>query len=404
MNALQIVRAYILARPLTSLLNLLLLALGVATMSFVLNASQQVEQLLTRDAAGIDLVVGAKGSPLQLILSGIYHLDAPTGNIPLAEAEQLAHHPLVKQAIPLSLGDSFHGFRIVGTNAAYMAHYQARYAAGGGWLGPMQVVLGATVAQRSGLTVGGRFVGSHGLAEGGPEHAHEDDFYTVTGVLQPTGTVLDRLVLTPTESVWQVHEDEEADEHASTHAAKQPHEREITLLLVQYASPLAAASLPRQVNASSQMQAASPAYESARLFSLLGVGANVLQVFSMILVLSAALSMFIGLSNALQERRYDLAILRALGATPAYLARLMLLEGLLLSLLGALLGLLLGHGLLGLVAHWTSSAQGMPLHPAMLVVAEGWLLAGALAVGLLATLWPAWRAARTDIHQVLAQG
>ena len=148
-------------------------------------------------------MVGAKGSPLQLILSSVYQADFPTGNIPLAEAERWRRHPLVESAIPLALGDNLAGFRIVGTEHAYAEHYGASLAAGRLWQAPFEATIGARVAADTGLAAGDRFVGSHGLAGGGAEHgAHA---YTVVGVLAPSASVLDRLVLTPIESVWEVH-------------------------------------------------------------------------------------------------------------------------------------------------------------------------------------------------------
>src|SRR5215831_5389754 len=169
--------SYLRSRPLGTLLNILLLALGVGTIGFVVIANDQIEDSLSRDARGIDLVVGAKGSPMQLILAGIYQLDAPTGNIPLAAAEELSQDPTIKRAIPMSLGDSFLGYRIVGTVPDYIALYGGEIAAGRLWNKKMEAVLGSSVAARSGLGVGRQFVGSHGLVEGGPIHG--DSVYTV---------------------------------------------------------------------------------------------------------------------------------------------------------------------------------------------------------------------------------
>ncbi|HEX7636395.1 MAG TPA: ABC transporter permease, partial [Noviherbaspirillum sp.] len=252
-------------KPLSTALNLLLMAVGIAMMSFVLSASRQLEDNALRDAQGIDLVVGAKGSPLQLILSSIYHIDVPTGNIPLAAQAQLTQNRMVKKVIPLALGDSYQGFRLVGTNADYIAHYNATLAAGKLFNAPLQAVFGAQAAARTGTVVGAQFTGSHGLARGGEEHKEAP--FTVVGILKPTGTVLDRLVLTPVESVWRVHEivngidvsDKEEKEAMDA-------ERELTALLVQYATPLAALSMPRMINSQSELQAAQPAFEAAKLF------------------------------------------------------------------------------------------------------------------------------------------
>ena len=168
---------------------------------------------MQREAAGIDLVVGAKGSPLQIVLAGVYHADVPPGNIPLAAVEELARDPRVREVIPMAMGDSFRGFRIVGTVPAFVAHYAARLHAGGLWAAPLEAVLGSEAAQRTGLAVGSSFAGSHGLAEGGGEHG--DRAYRVVGVLAPTGTVIDRLVLTGMDSVWAVH-----DAHGHAGAAR----------------------------------------------------------------------------------------------------------------------------------------------------------------------------------------
>jgi len=392
MNLAGISLAYLRARPFATALNLLLLALGIATITLLLLATGQLEERMGRDARGIDMVAGAKGSPMQLVLSAVFHLDAPTGNVPLDAAQALSRHPAVKKAIPLALGDSYHGFRIVGSSKDYPAHYGARLGAGRLWGEPMEAVLGAEVAAKSGLAVGATFTGAHGLGAGGD--AHDEEPFKVVGVLAASGTVLDRLVLTSVESVWEVHE----------HGGRKPERREITALLVQYASPLAAATLPRQVNASAALQAASPAYESARLFRMIGVGVDVMRAFGLVLVLAAGLSVFIALLNALEERRYDLAVMRMLGASRAKLMGLMLLEGVALALLGGLAGVVLGHLCTEALGAALKAAQQTPLTGWVWNPQEPWLLALAAAVGVAASLLPAWRAYRADVAQVLAEG
>ena len=384
--------AYLRARPLSTALNLLLLALGIAMITVLLLVTAQLEERMGRDARGIDMVAGAKGSPMQLVLSAVFHLDAPTGNIPLDDALALSRHPAVKKAIALALGDSYQGFRIVGTSKDYPAHYDARLDEGRLWNEPMEAVLGAEVAAKSRLGVGASFAGAHGLAAGGK--AHEEEPFKVVGVLALNGTVLDRLVLTSIESVWEVHE----------HGGRPSGRREITALLIQYASPLAAATLPRQVNASASLQAASPAYESARLFRMIGVGVDVMRAFGLVLVLAAGLSVFIALLNALEERRYDLAVMRMLGASRGKLMGLMLLEGIVLALLGGIAGMALGHLCTEALGAALKAAQQTKLTGWAWNPQEPWLLVLAVAVGIAAALLPAWRAYRADVALVLAEG
>ncbi len=391
MNLASLSASYLRSRPLNTALSLILLALGVATIVLLMLVVGQLEERMHRDARGIDLVVGAKGSPMQLILAGIYHLDAPTGNIPLSSVELLSKNRMVKRAIPLALGDSWKSYRIVGAPHAYVEHYGAKLANGRLWEKPMEVVLGAEVAARTGVRVGGSFTGAHGVGGEGAEH---EEAYTVVGILEKTASVLDRLVLTPVESVWEVHHEQGGKEA----------EREVTVVLVQYASPLAAALLPRQINSQSELQAASPAYETARLFSIIGVGVEALRAFAAVLFLAAGLSVFIALYTALEERRYDLAVMRTLGASPGKLFGLLMTEGLVLSVLGAAAGLAIGHALASVLGVWLETQQNTTLTGLEWRAEELWVVAVALGVGVAAALLPAWRAYRTDVSRTLAQG
>jgi len=405
MNLLTLSLAYVRARALNAGLNVLLLGLGVGTIVVLLLFSRQLEQRLERDARGIDLVVGAKGSPLQLILSSVYHIDIPTGNIPLVDAERLKSNPLIQATVPLALGDNYEGFRIVGTDPTYVKLYDGKPSEGRLWTKPFEAVLGNEVAAHSRLRVGEQFVGSHGIVEAGEKHEHSP--YTVVGVLQPSGSVLDRLVLTSVESVWEIHgqghhdEDEADEEKPGEPKHLQP--QEVTAVLVQYRSPMAAAVLPRQINGQSALQAASPAFESARLLNIVGVGVDTVQAFALILILCAALSVFIALYNALRERSYDLAVMRTLGASRWKLFAAVLIEGLILGGLGVALGLLLGHLLTGVLGMWMQASQRVHVTGWTVVPGELLLILLALGVGLLSALLPALLAYRTDIAKVLTQ-
>lgn len=395
---LRLAWAYLAARPLLTALHVLLIALGLATMVVLLLFTRQAEERLAADARPVDLVVGAKGSPLQLILSAVLHADVPTGNIPLAEARRLAAHPMVASAVPLALGDSYRGFRIVGTEPSYLALYGARVATGRAFEKPMEAVVGADVARRAGLAEGAQFVGSHGITAGGGT-PHSGDAYSVVGVLARSGTALDRLVLTPLASVWHVHEahhDHAAEAHDDDESG-----REVTALLVRFRSPLAAATLPRQVNATTVMQAALPAYEMARLMNLLGVGMDALRVFAVVLMLAAGVSVFIALSTALQERSADLALLRTLGARPAALLALLAAEGVTLVMAGVILGVALGHVAAEALGQWISRSNPWSITGLAWDRAEAVLVLAVLAAGLSTCLVPALQAYRRDPAMLL---
>lgn len=413
MSLITLVWNYLKARPLNTAINILLLSLGIAVITILLLFSRQMEQKLEDNVRGIDLVVGAKGSPLQLILCNIFHVDFPTGNIKLAEAEKISRNRLIKNAIPLALGDSYNTFRIIGTNGEYPKLYSAEIAEGDWWKNDLEVTIGANVEKSSGLKIGDEFTSSHGLALGG--NAHNDHKYKVVGMLKPTSSVLDNLILTNIESIWRMHE--EHDSTSSKPVAPRDQQIfsrlvpsvpandsvvEITSLLILYRSPLAAVQLPRLVNSQTSLQAASPAYETARLFSILGVGVDVLMGFAYVLILISALSIFIALYNSLKERRYDLAIMRSMGASRSRLFTSVLLEGGILTVGGSLLGMLLGHGVLMLLSSLVTETSKAGINGIVFYAEEGIILAASLLLGLLCALIPAIQAYRTDISKVLA--
>lgn len=430
MNLFSISLQYLRAKPLSNALNILVMGLGSAVIILLLLLSHQLEEKLTRNAKGIDLVVGAKGSPMQLILSGIFHIDYPTGNINLNEANEFARHRLVKWAIPLALGDSYGGFRIVGTNKRYAAHYGMALQSGRWWANTMEATIGAKVAEQTGLKLGDTFASAHGMGEATGD-AHEGHRYQVAGIMQPSGSVLDNLILTNVESVWEVHaehaqaDDSTAHEAHDEHKAHEAHShsplptdrvtglpladstKELTVLLVKFRSPMGVVALPRYINSQTNMQAAAPGFEVNRLFSMLGVGVSVMQGFAYLIIVVAVLSIFIALYNALKERRYDLAVMRALGASPFRLFALVVLEGVLTTLAGGLLGIGLGHAATALLLRY-AEAEGQ-VEPGQLtwqlwLPAEGYWLCASLLIGLVAALIPAIAAYRTDISKVLARG
>ena len=395
MSIVRLAWSYLAARPLLTALHVAMLAIGVATMILLVLFTAQTEERLERDARPVDLVVGAKGSPLQLILSSVLHVDVPTGNIPYAEARKLAASPMIASAIPVSLGDSFRGFRIVGTDAGFLDLYQASVSKGRLFERPMEAVLGAEVAKRARLEPGAKLVGSHGLAaSGGTSHAAHP--YVVVGVLGATGTVVDRLVVTSLESVWEVHEEHHPEPTAAPGAEPANDDREITSLLIKYRTPLAAALLPRHVNATTSMQAAAPAYESARLMNLIGVGVDTLRIFALVLMFTAAVSVFVALTSALQERRYDLALLRTLGARPATLFALLAVEGVTLVIAGVILGLVLGHSAAEAVGSWIARSNPWSITGLAWESAEAWVALGVIGAGALTCLAPAVQAYRRD--------
>ncbi|MEM7762674.1 MAG: ABC transporter permease [Pseudomonadota bacterium] len=449
MSWLRLAIANLRLSPLTSAVNVLLMALGTASIVLLLLVGTQLSDTMSKNARGVDLVLGAQGSPVQLVLATVYHADAAPGNIALNDARQWMEDRRIDQAIPISLGDSYTGFRIVGTLPEFANLYDADLADGRWWSDSLEAVIGAAVADATGFGVGDTFESAHGLVEGGHQHADED--YRITGVLERTGTVADRLILTSLESIWAVHgsghqdhehEDEhdddhedhdeehdddhdrehahaddredhdehdhgDDDEHASGDAAYDVntlrYDEEVTAVLLTFRSPTAAVSLPRQINAGGSVLAASPVTEVTRLLGLIGVGLDGLRTFAWLLIISAGLSIFAALYGSLRSRRGDIAMLRCLGATRWEVLVALLLEGLLLTALGVALGFVAGHITVELLGAWLESARGVSFTGVIWLGAETWLLLSLLIVGIIAALVPALQAYRTDVAKTLAE-
>lgn len=447
-----------------------LFALGIGIMSLVMLTGWNIRQQFTRNLAGIDLVAGAKGSPLQLLLSTVFHLDTPTGNIQVSDAEMIAGNPLVEKTIPISLGDSYQGFRIVGTTPAYGDLYQASIAGGRWYETPFEAVAGSEAAKRTGISTGDQIAGRHGFSDHG--HIHDEDLYTITGVLQPTGTIIDRLILTSIETYQLIHSQhtssgahtpegdlnddinpgygvgteqpgtvtrENHAGHDHTHSEECDHEEEehqwklliekldaredltleemelyrsrsrqpevrtadpsgqITALLIFYRSPLAAVQMPRLINEETRMQAASPAFEMHRLFSLIGNGMNALRWLAWIIIAISAVNIFIHLSGTLHRDLGEIALIRALGASRIKVLMLLILQGLWIAVAGWIAGWLLSRLIFPLLPGTNVIGNTLP----MVTLDDIWLLAYAIAAGVLAAIIPAIKAYRSDIHHQL---
>lgn len=398
----SIVLAHMRDRPMPVVLNALLIAFAGALLLTLAALSSHVTTRFERDIAGVDLVVSAKGSPLQVILSSLFHVDVPTGNIPLEAARRLGKNPLVAKAIPLAVGDRFRGYRVVGTTADYPALYGADVASGTLMMENESAVVGATAARALGITVGQRFAITHGLSGAGSS-AHEDYPLTVSAILKPTGSVIDRLILTSLEAVWEAHgihieEDGHAHENEKGHEGRPP---EITALLVQYASPLAAVRLPQQINQQTQLMAAVPAYETARLLSVFGLSRTAVRTLAAAFAVLGAFAIFTSLWSALEGRQGDIALYRLLGAQPRHVFSLLILEGLITAVLGAVGAWLIARLFLWHLSHTITALLQSGFSPLSTSALEISVLIAIICIGPLAAVPAALKAARMPLARAL---
>lgn len=444
MNSLWLSWKHLVHKPATLILNLVLVALSTGLIAAVLLFNKMLSDRLDRNLAGIDVVIGAKGSPLQLILSGMYHIDVPTGNISLEEAAPFMRkdHPLIGLAVPLALGDSYKGYRIVGTDTGFLTLYGLEIGEGNLFQKPMDVIAGYRVAGQLNLRIGDTFQSTHGL-DNNDDLIHTDTHaFRIVGIIKPSGTVADQLLLCPTASVWMVHDHQHGSEvehevavdtltqvpsqdqehHPDDDHAGHDHSeeevstpepvltenldgKEITNLLIRFkVRNHLTLNLPRSINENTKMQAASPAIELNRLYSMLGAGTALLRLLAWVILAVSGLSIFVSLYSSLQARRYELALMRVMGSSPGGLFRLIILEGVIMALLGVLLGLLLAHGGIWFAGRILEQEWRYSFDPWIFLPEEGLLFIAILVFGAVASIIPALQARKVDIGKTLGEG
>lgn len=395
------------------MLSILLLTLSILLTTFVLQISKQLNHHLEKNSKPFDMVVGAKGSPLQLVLSTIFHIDNPTGNISLDEALRISKNPMIEEAIPVSYGDNYKGYKILGTSSQYLLKYNASCKEGKLNTENFEAVFGSEVANNLNLSIGSTFVSSHGLLQNEID-VHDEKPFVITGILAPTGTVVDHLIITNLESIWEVHEHvvheehveyldgKEDVEHEEEHVEHEEEHKEITALLLNFRNPIGALQLSRSINKDSSLQAALPKLEIDRLLKFLGIGFQAINGIAVAILLVAGLSIFTNLIKTVRERKHELALLRTYGATTFQLLKLVFLEALFLSIIGCILGWILGRVSVLLFATLASDAYKYHLEISMPDTEEFFIFAIVLFTTILATIFASYSLFKLNISKTLA--
>ena len=373
---------------------------------------------------GIDMVVGAKGSPLQLILSAVYHIDSPTGNISVEDAKKIKNNRMVGSSIDLLYGDNYKGYRIVGTDDEFLDLYDAKIKDGRKWEDPFEVVVGSKIHSKFGLKLDDELMSSHGLRETG--EAHEDQLFKIVGLLEPSNSVIDQLIVTSPESIWDLHAEhdhsgeehddehdhEHDDEHDHEHDDEHDHEHddeydhehddeEITAMLIKFQNPMNIIQFPRQINEETNLQAAVPSYEISRLFKLFGFGIETLTYLAYLIIIVSAFSLFINLFNSMRDRKYEMALIRTLGSSRRQLSFMIIFESLILTTVGFLLGLLVSRLGVMFVSSLMEESLNYNLNSFGILNEELWLLILSIFIGLISSIIPALQVYNLNISEVL---
>ena len=407
-------------KPLNTVLSVILLTSSVAIITTLILVEKQFEEKFSSNIEDVDLVLGAQGSPLQLILSSVYQVDSPTGNISYDSAKVWMNHPFVEKAIPLAFGDNYRGYKILGTTTDYLAKYNAKVVDGVLFEKNFEVVVGSEIAQKLSLKVGDKFYGSHGDAEEG--EVHDDYAYTIVGIAAKTGKVVDNLILCTIPTVWQMHHQHEENpahgeeghihvegEHEHEHENEEADltldepNMEITAVLLKIRNQMAKLTWQRVIPQNTKMQAVSPAFEVNRLFGLFGIGVTALQYLAYGIMLISGISIFIALYTTLKERESEFALMRVNGARRFQLLKIVMIESLLLCVVGFVFGSVLGRVALSMLSNASEADFKMSFDPyTFLWQKEGMLFVVTLLVSCIAALIPAIKAYNLNISKTLA--
>lgn len=393
MTPVTVVWRYLQGRFVTSVLTVVSVALGVSLVIASVLLTRGIKEGFIAGATDYNLIVGAKGSPTQLVLNVIFRMDAPTPNIPLSAYEDLRRDPRVEVAVPVAMGDAYQGFRYVATSEAYFAPFPWRRHAPALSTGRLflseaperpdyEAVLGADVARRTALKASDRFY------EGEEMAAYP---LTVVGVLRPTGTADDRAIFISLASYWEMNE-------VSRRAMVKP----LTAVLVRPRRLSDLTALHRGWNVAPDLQAALPSAVLLNVFNLLGLVEDVLFVVLTVVAVVVGLYLFVTMYNATLERRREIATMRALGARRATVLGIVLLESCVIAALGGLAGILGGHGVAALGAYLLAARGGPVTHALALGALQPATFGAVVALGALAGLVPAVLAYRTEVAENLA--
>ena len=410
MNIFKLSLKNIFNKPLSSTISLALLILGIGIISLLLQLNTLIKDQMDNNLKGIDMVVGAKGSPLQLILSSVYHIDSPTGNISLEEAEKISKNRMVGSSIKLLYGDNFKGYRIVGAEKKFIELYNGKIKKGKNLSKPFEVLVGSKVYSKLKIDIGDDLISSHGLRETG--ESHDDQSFKVVGLLEPSNSVIDQLIITLPQSVWDVHgnhdheeehEHDHEEEHEHDHDEEHQHDdREITAMLIKFKSPMNIIQFPRQINETTNLQAAVPSYEISRLFKLFGFGIETLSYLAYLIIIVSGFSLFINLFNSMRERKYEMALIRTLGASRLQLSTMIIFESIILTISGFILGLLFSRFGVMFVSNLMEESINYNLSSFKILNEEYWLLLLSVIIGLMASLIPAVQVYKMNISKILA--
>lgn len=405
-------------RSLASILTVISIALSVVLLLSVERAKRAAEEGFTQTISQTDLIVGARSGPTQLILYTVFNMGNATHNISYQSYQDIKNNPAVEWTIPYSLGDGHRGFRVVGTTNEFFEHYRFRgdgkveLQEGKTLEGLWDVVIGADVARKLGYRVGDKIVVAHGVTHGEGIQKHDDKPFTIVGIMKSTGTALDQSLYVSLEDIEAMHIDWKSGAAPTAATAVGPDKirkenikvDQITAFFLRTKSRIETLRLQREINNYKEepLLAIIPGVTLSELWRGLSYVEQVLKVISWMVVAVGFMAMLIALTTSLNERRREMAILRALGASTGKIIALLVFESALLTFAGIVLGTLVAVVGTALVRPWLEIEFGFYLEGGALGKTEMIYLAATLVGGILVGLIPAYRAQKMALKDGLS--
>jgi len=406
---LRLAVASLFARALTVGMTILAIALSVALFLGVEKVRTGAKASFADTISGTDLIVGARSGSVQLLLYSVFRIGNATNNVTWESYQDIAARPDVDWIVPISLGDSHRQFRVMGTTAAFFEHYKYRQGralafADGLIMGDLfDTVIGADVAATLGYSIDDPIVVAHGLAS---FTEHKDQPFRVSGILEKTGTPVDRTVIVSMEAIEAIHVDWQSGAQIPVQSTPADEIRKMTLTpkavtaaLIGVESPLQTFALQRAINEYPQepLLAVLPGVALQELWGIVGIAETALLVVSAMVVVTALIGMMATIFSSLNERRREMAIFRAMGARPATILGMLVLEAIVMAAIGALLGVILLYIGLIVAQPLVDQAFGLWLPIDAPSLREVWVVVGVVCAGAIVSLVPAARAYKLSV-------
>jgi putative ABC transport system permease protein len=400
----------LLNRKTTALLTILTVAISVILLMGVERIRTQAKSSFANTISGTDLIVGGRSGQVNLLLYSVFRIGNATNNIDWKSFEEFSNHRAVKWAIPISLGDSHRGFRVMGTNHSYFEHYQygqkqhLALSKGEEFDNLFEAVIGSEVAKKLGYDIGTEIVIAHGISDVGFSR-HENTPFKVVGILAPTGTPVDKTVHVSLEAIEAIHVGWESGANLGNNPTKEQllemdfHPKQITAMMIGLKSKIQTFALQRQINTYKQepLSAILPGIALHELWGMMSVAEQALLIVSVFVVVAGLMGMLSSLLTSLQERRREMAILRAMGARPRHVFVLLISEATVLTTIGIICGVGGMYAMLAVAAPIITSNYGINIALSGISSHEWMLLGFVQLAGIIIGFFPALRAYRQSL-------